>query len=324
MHTVNDTQITTRTSTSHEVRAESTAFAQRQRLPWVPITGNTIPIRRLLWTLGGTYDRHLRQWSVPQHRASEAQAIADRFTRRSPRTASATPPLTPPTPVMTLSVPTQEPAPVPSVESMSDIDVLALLLGQPVAAPLTQVLRRQIEARGLRRLLAEGPQSLQRSGCDPAAALRIAAAIDLPNRLWRSPHQEAPALSTPGAIAAWIGPRLAALTCEEFWCIPLGPTCRVVGEARMITRGDVDGTDAGPRALLRHALSAGAVSCVAVHNHPSGDPTPSAADLTVTARLCAAGRAIDLQVVDHLVIGSSGRFCSIRRDRPECFRENTH
>ncbi len=102
--------------------------------------------------------------------------------------------------------------------------------------------------------------------------------------------------------------------------MPLDPHSRLIGEPRMVSRGDVDGTDASPRALFRIALSVGATSCIAVHNHPTGDPTPSAADRAVTLRLVAAGRTVDLPLVDHVIVGDGGRCASLRTQEPSLFR----
>jgi DNA repair protein RadC len=65
---------------------------------------------------------------------------------------------------------------------------------------------------------------------------------------------------------------------------------------------------------------ANASSCIAIHNHPSGDPAPSAADRAVTMQLIAAGRHLGVPLNDHLVIGDGGRFSSLRRLHPECWR----
>ena len=94
----------------------------------------------------------------------------------------------------------------------------------------------------------------------------------------------------------------------------------LIGEPRVVSKGDVDGTDAGPRAFFRLALAAGASRCVAVHNHPTGDPAPSVADRVVTMRLHQAGRILDVTLVDLIVLGDGGRIASIRRDYPKCFR----
>ena len=113
---------------------------------------------------------------------------------------------------------------------------------------------------------------------------------------------------------------LVLLQHEELYCLPLDPQSRLIGVPRRVSAGDVDGTDAGPRAFMRLALSAGATSCIAVHNHPTGDPTPSAADIAVTRRLAAAGRSIDVPLVDHVVLGDGGRFISLRQEEPGVFR----
>ena len=106
---------------------------------------------------------------------------------------------------------------------------------------------------------------------------------------------------------------------DRLWCLPLDRQSRLIGAPRVVSKGDVDGTDAGPRAFFRAALTAGAVSAIAVHNHPSGDPSPSAADREVTRRLVQAGRTVDVALVDHLVLGL-GAYVSLRRDAGELFR----
>ncbi len=121
-------------------------------------------------------------------------------------------------------------------------------------------------------------------------------------------------------MAGLLTPLLGCLGHEELWCLPLDPQSRLIGEPQVISRGDVDGTDAGPRCFFRAALSAGATSCVAAHNHPNGDPTPSLADRAVTRRLFAAGRLVDLPLVDHIVIAAGGAFVSLLTSCPECFR----
>jgi DNA repair protein RadC len=93
---------------------------------------------------------------------------------------------------------------------------------------------------------------------------------------------------------------------------------RLIGAPRQITRGDVDHTDAGPRAFFRCALSVGAAQAIAVHNHPSGDATPSPADAAVTRRLVAAGRTLDLPLIDHVIVAAGG-FTSLRRAQPVLF-----
>jgi DNA repair protein RadC len=153
----------------------------------------------------------------------------------------------------------------------------------------------------------------------PAKAAEIAAAFEIGRRLAQSKRRTRPSLRTPEDVAELLSADLVGLRHEELWCLPLDVHSRLIGEPRVISKGDIDGTDAGPRAFFRQALAAGAASCIAVHNHPTGDATPSAADRAATSKLVAAGRAIGVALVDHFIIGDGGRVTSLRRVEPRLF-----
>lgn len=156
-------------------------------------------------------------------------------------------------------------------------------------------------------------------GCSKAGAQRLVLAFALHRRLLAALAPERPTCSVPDEVAAFLRPH-ALRDVEALWVLPLDPRCRLIGgEPIEVFRGDVDGTDAGPRAICRAALRAGAASVVVAHNHPSGDPTPSAADVAVTRRIAAACRSVDVPLVDHLIVTADGRWCSLRRDDPELF-----
>lgn len=286
-------------------RAENLAIAAKTGLPLVPIHGNSFPVRKVLWTYGGSYDRATRTWQVPRHKATEAQALADRFTKS-----------------VTMKEVTGE-APTAGIGAQTDAEVLALVAAgdEPrvkEAMHLEEVLRRM---DGLLDLMTATPAELMARGqCTPAQAERIAAATDIVRRVSRAGRRERPSMRMPEEVHGLLGPIMAPMRHEEFWCLPLDPRSRLIGEPLVISRGDVDGTDAGPRAFFRAALSAGAATCIAVHNHPSGDASPSAADRAVTQRLVGAGRTVDVTLVDHVVIGDGGRFESLRRMDPGLFR----
>lgn len=89
---------------------------------------------------------------------------------------------------------------------------------------------------------------------------------------------------------------------EQFWVIPLNRKSRALGRL-LVSVGTVSSTLASPREVYRAAILASASAVVVVHNHPSGDPTPSAADIRMTRTLRDAGVAIDIQLLDHVVIG---------------------
>lgn len=208
------------------------------------------------------------------------------------------------------------------IQSLSDTELLALLLrtggDEGVLEFADRLLLEHDGLLGLSR--RELDTLLESRGVGPAKATELAAAFELANRVATATRRrERPKLTSPEAAVEHLR-ELVLLDHERFWCLPLDPRSGLIGEPRQISQGDVDGTDAGPRAFFRAALTAGATSCIAVHNHPTGDPSASAADLAVTTRLVAAGRTLDVKLVDHLIIGDQGRFVSIRRNHPDCFR----
>lgn len=127
-------------------------------------------------------------------------------------------------------------------------------------------------------------------------------------------------LTRPDLVVEYMAPYVAGLEVEQAWVVPLDARCRPCCPPVPVSRGDVDGTDLGPRTVLRAALVAGATSVIVAHNHPTGDPSPSPADIGVTRRLVAAGAAVDVPLHDHLVLGAGGTHCSLRRDRPDLWQ----
>lgn len=209
------------------------------------------------------------------------------------------------------------------IDALDDAELVALLLrtGSGDEGVLELAARLLHEHGGLAGLARQRVEELaEKRGLGPAKAGELAAACELGRRLASAALRERPTLATPEAAAALLAPLANGLGHEEFWCLPLDPRMRLIGEPRIIARGDVDGTDAPPRAFLRAALAAGATAAIAVHNHPTGDPSPSPADREATKRLVAAGRTVEIALQDHLVLGDGGRFTSIRRAHPECWR----
>jgi DNA repair protein RadC len=209
------------------------------------------------------------------------------------------------------------------IGALSEAELLALLLrtggAQDGVLELAERLLRQHD--GLIGLSGFDVDELMRAhGLGPAKASEVCAAFEIGRRLSSAKRRTRPLMRVPEEVVATLRADLVGLRHEELWCLPLDVRSRLISEPRTVSRGDVDGTDAGPRAFFRAALSAGATSCIAVHNHPTGDAHPSQADREVTRRLIAAGRAIDVPLVDHVIIGDEGRFTSLRRDQPELFR----
>lgn len=196
--------------------------------------------------------------------------------------------------------------------SLSDEDLLALVMNQRRVGP--EFVRRLLfHHDGLVGLAGRDALELVRSGLAPGSATRMAAVFELARRVSQARRRTRQSLKTPEEVVAALSASLVGKPHEELWCLPLDPKSQLIGEPRITSMGDVDGTDATPRAFFRIALSAGATSAIAVHNHPAGDPSPSAADRSATRRLVLGGRLVDLPLVDHIVLGDGCRFASLRR-----------
>ncbi len=191
-------------------------------------------------------------------------------------------------------------------------ELLAILLGTGSATtPVTEVAARLLEAGGgsLRRLAARPPAELMRvPGIGHAKGARLVAAFELAARITGEARSPRPRISDPADVARLLGPRLRDLEVEEFRLLALDSQSRVLREV-LVTRGLLNSSLVHPREVFRPAIAEAAAGIIVVHNHPSGDPTPSAEDQAVTRQLVAAGRLLDVPVYDHVVIAGD-RFVS--------------
>jgi len=141
----------------------------------------------------------------------------------------------------------------------------------------------------------------------------VIAAIELGRRtLTMSPRDREP-LQSLDAIARFLLPRYGTHAVERFGVLLLDARHRFMG-AHIISEGVMDAAVAVPRDVFREATIAGAAAVVLFHNHPSGDPTPSRADIALTARLIDAGDIVGIEVVDHMVLADTS-YCSMRHPR---------
>ncbi len=165
------------------------------------------------------------------------------------------------------------------------------------------------------RVIAEADGSVRRlggmdtaalesvSGIGPATAARIIAALELGRRAEVEAHREGVRIRGPEDVYRLLGPRLRGLEQEEFHVLLLNTQNRVIREI-LVSRGILDASLVHPREVFRAAILEGAASVVVVHNHPSGDPTPSPEDRVVTDRIAEAGRTIGIALLDHVIIGA--------------------
>jgi len=119
------------------------------------------------------------------------------------------------------------------------------------------------------------------------------------------PRTEAPVLNRPELIANHFAPIVHGLEVEKFWVLCLNRKNRLKKLVE-VTSGTATSSLAHPREVFRCAIREGATAVACVHNHPSGDPAPSAADVQVTRQLRDAAKAIDIELLDHVIIGRAG------------------
>lgn len=109
------------------------------------------------------------------------------------------------------------------------------------------------------------------------------------------------------AAAEFLRNKVKSKTVEEFWAVALNPQCKVI-RVKMIFRGTVDFCLVHPRDIFRFALKTNASSIIVAHNHPSGSPRPSRADIYISHKLKQAGVLLEIPLVDHIILGGSGHY----------------
>jgi DNA repair protein RadC len=139
-------------------------------------------------------------------------------------------------------------------------------------------------------------------GVGQARAVRVFAALELGRRMSLEGRAEGYPIRAPRDVYAFYGPRLEDSPVEEFHVAVLDAQRRIERDVT-VTRGILNSALVHPREVFREAIAERAAAVILVHNHPSGDPTPSPDDRTVTNQLIAAGRILDIPVQDHVIIG---------------------
>lgn len=131
----------------------------------------------------------------------------------------------------------------------------------------------------------------------------LVAALEIARRVQEAALPVNLRVRTPEDVWRLLEPRLPALDTEVFWVLHLDTKNRLKGPPVEVTRGLLDASLVHPREVFRRAIRAAVSAVVLAHNHPSGDPSPSAEDVRITRQLVEAGRVVDIKVLDHVVVG---------------------
>lgn len=197
--------------------------------------------------------------------------------------------------------------------SLGEAELLAILLGVGVPGEnAVQVGQRLLNHfHGLAGIQRAPFEELEREhGIGEAKAAQIKAAIELGQRISEKRPEDRPTIGKPAEAAALVQFEMSELDQEELRVLLLDTRNHVLDIAK-IYRGSVTTAQVRPADVFKPAIRNNATAIIVVHNHPSGDPTPSPDDAAVTRSLVEAGKLIDVEVLDHLIIGR-GRFVSMK------------
>jgi len=193
--------------------------------------------------------------------------------------------------------------------ALATSELLALVLGTADAPGLSADL---LGAFGSLHQLAQASktQLMKVRGIGEAQAGRLVAILELSRRLQGPPAGERLRVTSPADGANLLLGRMAHLQQEELWVILLDTRNRVLDIAT-IYRGSLNTSVVRIGEVFRPAVEAPAAAVIVAHNHPSGDPSPSPEDVNVTRQIVQAGKLLDIELLDHLIIGN-GIFVSLK------------
>lgn len=192
-------------------------------------------------------------------------------------------------------------------EALAEHELLACILGRGVAGESVLVsARRLLAAFGTLRGIAEASieQLAGVHGIGPAKAVQLKAAVELARRL-AQPEGSRQLVETAEAAAELLRPHLLDKQKEHVVALLLDNRHRLI-RLSPIAIGSLSASLVHPRELFKDAIAASAAALIVAHNHPSGDPQPSAHDVELTERLMEAGRLLGIEVLDHLILGRDG------------------
>ena len=192
--------------------------------------------------------------------------------------------------------------------ALSDAELVALLLrsGTRGLDVITLANRLLQEAGSLGGLLSWSPARFRRcKGIGAVKATQLVAVMEITRRVLSQEAIATPLLDHAESVSAYLSPFAVGLEVEKFWVLCLNRKGRLLKRVEA-TSGTASSTLVHPREVFREAVREGASSIICAHNHPSGDPSPSAQDIRVTRSLREAAGALDIPLLDHVILGRRG------------------
>jgi DNA repair protein RadC len=188
---------------------------------------------------------------------------------------------------------------------LGDTELLAMLLrsgtkGHDVMSLATRLIA---EAGSLAGLIGWKENDFRRlKGIGHVKALQLVTVMEIARRVVGQQAGETPVLNRADLVAAHLQPLVQGLAVEKFWVLCLNRKNRLLRRVE-VTSGTATAALAHPREVFREAIREAATAVICAHNHPSGDPTPSAPDIQITRQLREAAKTVDIQLLDHVILG---------------------
>ncbi|MGX1929855.1 RadC family protein [Flagellimonas sp. 2504JD4-2] len=188
---------------------------------------------------------------------------------------------------------------------LSDAELIAILIGSGNKRESAVELSKRILASVNHNLNELGKLSVnqlkQFKGIGEAKAVSIAAALEVGRRRRGGDAEKSNKISNSKDVFELLYPLMGELEHEEFWIVYLNNSNKVIHKSQL-SKGGITGTLVDVRLVMKQALELGTVGIILAHNHPSGSLRPSAADKQITKKLQKAGEALDIKVLDHLIL----------------------
>jgi len=212
-----------------------------------------------------------------------------------------------PLPDLEPAITAARPLDIRSLANLDDRTLLAFLMSRRLEPPPGLAVNALFDRFGdLAAIASADPPELARaSGLGPAALTDLKLLRVLSERLARAEASRGPVITCWTALLAYVRLALAGEPCEQFRVLFLDKRNRLLRD-ELVAHGTIDHAPVYPREVVRRALEVSAAAIILVHNHPSGDPEPSRADIEMTRKIVEAAKVFEIEVHDHLIVGRDG------------------
>jgi DNA repair protein RadC len=191
--------------------------------------------------------------------------------------------------------------------TLSDAELLAILIGQGTKKFSAVDVAKEILNRfnNLRNLASIDLSEFKHiRGVGNAKAVTLIAAVELSRRIQAEPVNDKKLIRTPDDVAKYYIPRFMGARTEKFLTLLLNSANQVFREV-IISEGSLNASIAQPREIFRLAITESSASIILVHNHPSGNAEPSKEDISITQKLKEAGKLLEIEIIDHIIIAGN-------------------